>query len=340
MPRERSLRRRATIHDVAAEAGISRGTVSRVLNNEPYVSEGARRAVEAAVAKVGYVRNSAARNLVTQKSRAVALIVHEPHSLVLDDPNIGNILIGTNAVLSEADHQMVTLIVDSQRDSDRVVEYLRGGFVDGAIILSARTGDSISQAIAELRLPASFVGHPPDAPDIPYIGIDNRAAAESIVTRLVATGRRRIGMLATGLDRDSGQDRLAGFRAALGDRFDGDLVVRHPFYSYAAGVEGMTELLERAPDIDGVFAASDAVAAGAMDVLHRRGIRIPEDIGIVGFDDSSWALRCVPPLSTVRQPAETLGRRAAEQVLSQLAGVGATEPGILLSTEIIWRDSA
>ncbi|ARC56419.1 HTH-type transcriptional repressor CytR [Frondihabitans sp. 762G35] len=340
MPRERSLRRRATIHDVAAEAGISRGTVSRVLNNEPYVSEGARRAVEAAVAKVGYVRNSAARNLVTQKSRAVALIVHEPHSLVLDDPNIGNILIGTNAVLSEADHQMVTLIVDSQRDSDRVVEYLRGGFVDGAIILSARTGDSISEAIAELRLPASFVGHPPDAPDIPYIGIDNRAAAESIVTRLVETGRRRIGMLATGLDRDSGQDRLAGFRAALGDRFDGDLVVRHPFYSYGAGVEGMTELLERAPDVDGVFAASDAVAAGAMDVLHRRGIRIPEDIGIVGFDDSSWALRCVPPLSTVRQPAETLGRRAAEQVLSQLAGVAATEPGILLSTEIVWRDSA
>lgn len=340
MPPHSPSRRRSTIHDVAAEAGISRGTVSRVLNNERYVSEASRKAVEAAVAKVGYVRNAAARNLVTQKSRAVALIIHEPHSLVLDDPNIGNILIGTNEVLSAADHQMVTLIVDSQRDSDRVVEYLRGGFVDGAIILSARTDDPISRAVAEMRLPASFVGHPADAPDIPYIGIDNVAAAEQITRRLVATGRTRVGMLASGLDRDSGQDRLQGFAAALGEKFDPRLVIRHPFYSYGAGVEGMTELLRLAPDIDGVFAASDAVAAGAMEVLHRRGIHIPRDIGVVGFDDSSWALRCRPALSTVRQPAETLGQRAAAQVLEQLAGTVAHQHGILLSTEIVWRDSA
>lgn len=340
MSTPRTARRRATIHDVAAEAGISRGTVSRVLNNEPYVSETARRAVEAAVAKVGYVRNAAARNLVTQRSRAIALIVHEPHSVVLDDPNIGNILIGTNAVLSDADHQLVTLMIDSQRDSDRVIEYLRGGFVDGAIILSARTGDPISEAIAELGLPASFVGHPPDAPAIPFIGIDNRAAAEAIVQRLVATGRRRIGMLASGLDRDSGQDRLAGFQAALGELFDPALVVRHPFYSYAAGAEGMTELLARDPHIDGVFAASDAVAAGAMDVLHRHGIAIPEQVGIVGFDDSSWAIRCTPLLSTVRQPAETLGRRAAQQVLDQLLDGGEAPDGVILPTEIVWRASA
>lgn len=340
MPPESRPPRRSTIHDVAAEAGISRGTVSRVLNNEKYVSDASRAAVEAAVRKVGYVRNAAARNLVTQKSRAVALIIHEPHSLVLDDPNIGNILIGTNAVLSDADHQMVTLIVDSQRDSDRVVEYLRGGFVDGAIILSARTGDPISEAVAQLRLPASFVGHPPDAPGISYIGIDNVAAAEQITRRLLRTGRRRVGMLASGLDRDSGQDRLQGFSAALGDAFDPELVIRHPFYSYSAGVEGMSELLRRAPDIDGVFAASDAVAAGAMDVLNRRGIRVPQDIGMVGFDDSSWALRCQPALSTVRQPADTLGRRAALQVLEQIAGATTQHRGILLDTEVVWRDSA
>jgi DNA-binding LacI/PurR family transcriptional regulator len=340
MPREKQLRRRATINDVAAEAGTSRGTVSRVLNHEPYVSEVARKAVEEAVARVGYVRNAAARNLVTQKSRAVALIVHEPHSLVLDDPNIGNILIGTNSVLSDADYQMVTLIVDSSRDSDRVVEYLRGGFVDGAIILSARTRDPIAVAVAELGLPASFVGHPPDAPDIPFIGIDNASAAEEITRRLVATGRKRVGMLASGLDRDSGQDRLTGFTRALGPDFDPQLVVRHQFYSFAAGVEGMTELLRRDPTIDGVFAASDAVAAGAMDVLHRVGRRIPDDVGIVGFDDSSWALRCNPPLSTVRQPAESLGRQAAQQVLKQLRSAGDTEPGILLTTEIVWRESA
>ncbi len=336
------MARRVTIHEVAAEAQLSRGTVSRVLNGEPYVSASAREAVEAAIKKVGYVRNTAARSLATRQSNAVALIVHEPHSLVLEDPNIGNILIGTNAVLSDADYQMVTLMVDSQRDSDRVVDYLRGGFVDGAIVLSARTGDPITEAIEELGIPAALVGHPPDLHHVSYIGIDNRRAAEEIVTRLLATGRRRVGMLACGLDRDSGQDRLAGFTAVLGERFDPALVIPHAFYSYDAGVAGMEELLRRAPDLDGVFAASDAVAAGALDVLHRRGIAVPEQIGIVGFDDSSWATRCVPPLSTVRQPAETLGRYAAQRVVNQLRGADDDDvlESVMLPTEIVWRESA
>ncbi|RFA23708.1 LacI family DNA-binding transcriptional regulator [Subtercola boreus] len=340
MARDRSLPRRATIHDVAAVSGISRGTVSRVLNGEPYVSDHARQAVEAAIREVGYVRNTAARNLVTQRSRAVALIVHEPHSLVLEDPNIGNILIGTNAELSNADYQMVTLILDSARDSERVAEYLRGGFVDGAIILSARVGDPIALAVAELGIPAAFVGHPPNAPDIPYIGIDNTSAARQITTRLLKTGRKRIGMIAAALDRDSGQDRLTGFTAALGERFDPTLVVDFPLYAYDTGAEGMRQLLAREPAIDGVFAASDAVAAGAMDVLRNAGRRVPDDVGIVGFDDSSWAIRCHPALSTVRQPADELGRQAALQVLDQLRGGPRPTGGTLLQTEVVWRDSA
>ena len=131
--------RRATIHDVAAASGVSHGTVSRVLNAERYFSDEARIAVENAVAQVGYVRNTAARNLKTQRSHAVGLIVHEPHSLFLEDPNIGAILLGTNEILSAADYQLVSLVIDSDRDSDRVAEYLRGGFVDGVIIISARS---------------------------------------------------------------------------------------------------------------------------------------------------------------------------------------------------------
>ncbi len=330
---------RATIHDVAAVSGISRGTVSRVLNGERYVSNHAREAVEAAIAQVGYVRNAAARNLVTQQSRAVALIVHEPHSLVLEDPNIGNILLGTNAALSAADYQMVTLIIDSQRDSERVAEYLRGGFVDGAIILSARASDPIATAVAELQLPCSFVGHPTNIPDLPYVGIDNFGAAREITDRLLRTGRKRVGMIASGLDRDSGQDRLTGFTAAMGELFDPALVVRYPLYSYDTGREGMAQLLSLAPDVDGVFAASDAIAAGAIDVLQEAGRRIPIDVGIVGFDDSSWALRSTPRLSTIRQPSELLGRRAAEQVLAQLSGEGTIE-NVILSTATVWRDSA
>lgn len=340
MARESARPRRATIHDVARVAGISRGTVSRVLNDERYVSQDARTAVEAAIEQVGYVRNTAARNLKTQQSHAIGLIVHEPHSLFLEDPNIGAILLGTNEVLSEADYQLVSLVIDSDRDSGRVAQYLRGGFVDGVIIISARAGDPIARAVAKLGIPAAFVGHPSDVEGIQYVGIDNAAAARAITERLVATGRKRVGMIASALDRDSGQDRLAGFTAALGRRFDPALVVEYPLYAYGSGKDGMAELLRRAPDIDGVFAASDAIAAGAMDALRLAGRRVPEDVGVVGFDDSTWAMRCQPPLSTVRQPADELGRVAARRVLAQLRGEELDGLGTMLETSIVWRESA
>lgn len=340
-PSQPRRKRASTIHDVASAAGLSRGTVSRVINGEGYVSEAARAAVEAAIREVSYVPNTAARNLKTKRSRAIGLIVHEPHSLFLEDPNIGAILLGTNAVLSDADYQLVSLIIESGRDSDRVAEYLRGGFVDGAVIVSARAGDPIGQTVVSLGIPAAFVGHPPDLADIAYVGIDNTAAAQAITERLMNTGRSRIGMIASALDRDSGRDRLAGFRHALGDRFTPRLVVDYPFYSYDSGVSGMRALLERVPDIDGVFAASDAIAAGAIDVLREAGRSVPGDVGVVGFDDSAWALRCRPPLSTVHQPANELGRLAAQKVLDQLIeGDEATRSGTLLPTSITWRESA
>jgi len=323
---------------VAAEANVSRGTVSRLLNGERYVSETSREAIELAIKKVGYVRNMAARNLVTQRTRAVGLIVHEPHSVFLEDPNIGAILLGTNERLSEDDYQLVCLIIGSDRDSARVADYLRGGFVDGVVIVSAREHDPIAVAIGQLGLPAVFVGHPSTESDIPYVGIDNRSAAREITEKLLATGRTRVGMIAAALDRDSGAERLAGFTDALGERFDPSLVVDFPLYSRSSGAEGMRELLKRAPNLDGVFAASDAIAAGAMDVLHESGRSVPGDVGIVGFDDSDWALRCNPRLSTVKQPADLLGREAASLVLELIDGAGGASR--LLPTNITWRESA
>ena len=340
MAEPRTRPKRATIFDVAAEAGVSRGTVSRVLNGEPYVSQSARDAIEAAIEKVGYVRNTAARNLATQSSGAVALIVHEPHSVFVEDPNIGAILLGTNTALSDADYQLVSLIIDTDRDTERVVSYLGGGFVDGAIVVSAREDDPIADALQRLRIPTVLVGRPETAPELPSVSIDNRSSAREITERLLATGRGRIGMIAAALDRDSGRDRLAGFRDALGERFDPELVVDVPLYSFHAGQEGMQRLIERAPDVDGVFAASDAIAAGAVDVLRDRGRRVPADVGVVGFDDSAWALRCQPALSTVRQPAGLLGARAAELVLDEIRTGERRSGVVLLPTEVVWRDSA
>jgi DNA-binding LacI/PurR family transcriptional regulator len=332
--------RRATVHDVAAAAGLSRGTVSRVLNGG-YVSAEARAAIDAAIAEVGYVPNTAARNLVRRRSQAIGFLALEPHSLLLEDPNIGAIMLGANEVLSIADHQMVSLVVDSQRDIERVGRYLRGGFVDGAIIVSARAHDPMTRLVTMLGLPATFVGHPPDLHySVPFVGIDNVGSARAITERLVSTGRRRIGMIAAALDRDSGTDRLKGFRDALGARFDANLVAEIPLYDYTYGVKGMRVLLDREPAIDGVFAASDAVAAGALEVLREAGRSVPGDVGIVGFDNSAWAVRAQPPLSTVHQPAREIGQNAAELVLRQLRGTEPVPRSILLDTRIVWRGSA
>jgi DNA-binding LacI/PurR family transcriptional regulator len=328
------------VHDVAAAAGVSRGTVNRVLNGG-YVSADARTAIEAAIAEVGYVPNTAASNLARRRSQAVGFLALESHSLLLEDPNIGAIMLGANDVLSRADHQMVSLVIDSDRDTQRVARYLSGGFVDGAIIVSARSHDPITRLIAQIGLPATFVGHPADLADsIPFVGIDNAGSARAVTERLIATGRRRIGMIAAALDRDSGADRLTGFRAALGDRFDPALVAEVPLYDYSYGVKGMRELLDRDPTIDGVFAASDAIAAGALEALREAGLSVPSDIGIVGFDDSAWATRTQPPLSTVHQPARAIGQNAAELVLRQLTESEPVPRSILLDTPVVWRNSA
>lgn len=234
---------------------------------------------------------------------------------------------------------MVCIIVDTARDTDRVARYLSGGFVDGVVVVSAREHDPITAVVRRLGLPAAYVGHPPDISGA-WVGIDNRGAARAVTERLRETGRRRIGMIAAALDRDSGADRLEGFRDALGDSFDPDLVEQVPLYAFSDGAAGMRRLLERAPDLDGVFAASDAVAAGAMQALRAAGRRVPEDVGIVGFDDSAWAQRTVPPLSTVHQPAEGLGAAAASAVLAQLAGDESARKEIMLDAPIVWRASA
>lgn len=328
------------MHDVAASAGVSRGTVNRVLNGG-YVSADARAAIEAAIAEVGYVPNTAASNLARQRSQAVGFLALESHTLLLEDPNIGAIMLGANDVLSRADHQMVSLVIDSDRDTQRVARYLSGGFVDGAIIVSARSHDPITRLIAQIGLPATFVGHPPDLDQsIPFVGIDNIGSARAITERLMATGRRRIGMIAAALDRDSGADRLTGFREALGARFDTALVAEVPLYDYCYGVQGMRTLLDREPALDGVFAASDAIAAGALQTLREAGRSVPGDVGMVGFDDSSWATRTQPPLSTIHQPARSIGQNAADLVLRQVLGPDPVPRSILLESPVVWRHSA
>ena len=314
--------------------------MSRVLTGGVNVSAAAYAAVTDAIERVGYVPNRAARNLTTNRAGAAALVIQEPQAQFLEDPIIGTILLGANSELSAADVQLVMLILDSPRDRDRASAFITGGFVDGALLVSTRAADPVVEAISRAGVPLATIGRSSRSTDIPYATIDNRRAAREITQRLRQTGRKRIGMIASGLDRDSGRDRRRGFRQALGDGYDPALVFESPYYTYQAGLDGIGELLRREPELDGVFASSDAAASGVIDGLLAAGRSVPGDVGVVGFDDSSWALRAQRPLSTVRQPAYELGQVGARIVLDQLAGKGKSDLSVVLPTTVVWRESA
>lgn len=332
--------RRVTIFDVAAASGVSRGTISRYLNGNGYVSEAARQAIKNAVEEVGYVPNTAARSLATRQTKNIAFVVHESHNMFYSDPNLGGMLTAANRVLSAADFQLVILILDTEQTLSRIAGHLRGGYVDGAILVSVRADDPLLRIVQELGIPAVMAGRPAGASGVPWVDVDNVAAAKNISARLVATGRKRIAMIGGPSTMLAAQRRLEGFTAALGSDFDVNLVATTPDWGYESGFDAMQELLRREPGVDGVFAACDAIAIGAMDALREAGKSVPYDVGVVGFDDSLWAKRSLPGLSTVQQPVEEMGARMASMVLRQLQGEDLSDAHEIIPTTIVWRDSA
>lgn len=327
--RERSAVDRATIEDVAAAAGVSRGTVSRVINGERYVSEQARDAVQAAVAQLGYVANKAARDLAAHTPRTVAVIVNDAATRLTGDANTAALLLALQTHLSAHGYRAVTVLLGAGDDDRSAADYLRSGSADGVVLLSDEDCPLILQAIKQAKLPAVLLCSPgapgetadPSAPGrLVSVAIDDEAAARDVSAQLVLAGRKNIAMIAVGLDRAFGRARLRGFTTALGTAFDPRLVIEATGITYDAGQHAMRELLERDPGLDGVFIASDVVAAGAVQVLQTRGRRIPEDVGVAGFDGNEWSERCEPALTTVRQPVTDIAHAAADTLLAMLAG--------------------
>ncbi|MDR0591665.1 MAG: LacI family transcriptional regulator [Bifidobacteriaceae bacterium] len=339
MAQAKGTPRKATMLDVAEAAGISRGTVSRYVRGRGYVSPEARRRIDLAIDKVGYVPNAAARMLAGSPAQNVALIVHEEVDLFASDPNLTGMMVGANRALRLRDLQLVVLIA-GDGDLGRLGQTIRGGLLDAAMLASARIGDPIIDLVRQAGLPAAVVGRHPELPDIPAVDVDNRGGAAQIVGRMLEGGRRRVGMLAGPARMRSALDRLEGFRSAAGAVYDAELVVEAADWSYEAGLAAGLELLRRAPDLDAVFGANDALAAAFVDLAVGGGRSVPGDLAVVGFDDSHWSRRCQPPLSTVAQPAEALGERMAEFVVRQIDGDDLTGTLVLEPTQVVWRQSA
>ncbi|GAA1177346.1 LacI family DNA-binding transcriptional regulator [Ornithinimicrobium humiphilum] len=309
-------RRSPTLEDVAARAGVSRATASRVVNGDPRVRESAREAVTAAIAELGYRPNRAARSLVVREPDSVAVLVHEPDERIFADPFFGGLLRGVGQRLAPTGLQMVLVMGDPVRDGARMERYLRGGHTDGVIVVSAHRGDGLVAALTETRLPTVFVGRPLTGADtFVYVDVDNCEGGRLAARRLVERGCHRIGTVTGPLDMAAGIDRHQGWSEELAAAGLPTDLVEVGDFTAEGGARAVRALLERAPDLDGLFVASDLMAAAAMSELVAAGRRVPEDVALVGFDASAAAGMTRPPLTTVTNPVSEMAVRATELLL-------------------------
>ncbi len=330
-----------TLEQVAATAGVSRGTVSRVINDSPQVSPKAREAVRAAVAELGYVPNRAARGLVTRRSDSVALAISESETRVFAEPFFGGIVRGISRALSEADIQLVLMLAQTAREHTRVERYARSGHVDGVLLISLHGDDPLPRSLAASHVPVVVLGRPTSAlTGVPYVDADNVSGTRTATQFLLGHGRNTVATVAGPQDMTVGIDRLEGYREALrAHRRPAHDLVELGDFSQRSGELAMQRLLTRQPDIDAVLAASDPMAAGALRAIRETGRRVPEDIALIGFDDSETATNTDPPLTTVRQPLDAMGREMTRLLLTQIDGKTPEETSVVLPTELIVRAS-
>ncbi|GLX01459.1 LacI family DNA-binding transcriptional regulator [Microtetraspora sp. NBRC 16547] len=330
--------KRPTLEAVAARAGVSRATVSRVVNGQATVTPQIREAVLRAVDELGYVPNSAARSLVTQRTDSIALVVSEPPTRVFsEDPMFSTVIRSASLELEAADRQVVLMLAGSPKSHARIERYISGGHVDGVMLISMHGADPLPAAISRMSVPIVSYGRPAVPVPLPYVDNDNVGGAEKAVQHLLDKGRRRIATIAGPQDMIGGQDRLAGYRNMLRES-DRRSIVAVGDFTRESGAVAMRQLLRDDPDLDAVFVANDLMAVGALQSLRQAGRRVPDDVAVVGFDDIEAAKFTEPPLTTIRHPFTEQAAAMVKLLLGLFEG-GPADP-VILPTELVVRESA
>jgi DNA-binding LacI/PurR family transcriptional regulator len=331
---------RPTLEAVAARAGVSRATASRAVNGSRTVSADTRDAVLRAVGELGYIPNQAARSLVTHKMESYALVVTASTGRPFtDDPFLPGLVYGASLHLESAGKDLVLHMVDSERSGDRIQDRVAGGHMDGVMVASRRGVGELPTALARMGVPVVVNGRPTRGRSlVPYVDVANMDGARLAVRRLIESGRRRIATVAGPQDVAGGIDRLAGYRAEMREAGLRSAVAAGDF-TLESGGRAMRRLLDDEPGLDAVFVASDLMAHEAVRILRLAGRRVPDDVAVIGFDDTEVARYAEPALTTVRQPVLDVGRTMARQVL-RMAGGETVEPAVVLATQLVVRDSA
>lgn len=314
--------------------------VNGVRNVDPSIQDLVRRAIE----RTGYTPNRAARALVTRRTGTVALIVSGAGDAfaarVFADPFFGRVVNGVVGYLRARAMQPVLLFAESEAARKQVVDYVGQGSADGALVVSVQPDDPLPDMLLSARVPTVLFARPARPTPVGCVDLDHYAGGRLAAEHLLARGCRRIAAISAPLDLRAGRERLAGFRDALARAGHDAPPTAEGVFTLDSGATAMAALLREHPAVDGVFAANDLMAQGACQVLRELGRRIPEDVAVVGFDDSSIAVTCRPPLTTVRQPVEDMAAAMAKMLDEQVRGARAEPRTLVFAPELVVRASA
>lgn len=342
--------RTPTLEDVAREAGVSRATVSRVVNGvrnvDPAIQEVVRRAIE----RTGYAPNRAARALVTRRAETVALVVSGAGDAsdaaqnafaarVFADPFFGRVVGGVVGFLRPRSMHPVLMFAESAPARQEVVTYLRQGRADGALVVSTHADDPLPALLADAGLPAVLFARPSRPVPLSHVDLAHRDGGRLAAEHLLARGRRELATITGPLAVAASQERLAGFRDTLARHGRPYVPVAEGGFTLDSGIAAMSDLLAQHPHVDGVFAANDLMAQGACQVLRERGRRVPEDVAVVGFDDSDVAVTCRPRLTTVRQPVEDMAAAMARLLDEHVRGIRTEATSLVFDPTLVVRQS-
>lgn len=328
--------RQVTIVDIARETGVSYSTVSRVLSGFEFVKEETRQRVLEAAQRLGYVANVGARSLAGGRANIIGLLVPG-----LDNGYIGEIARGIDEELSRVNYDLMLYTTHRQRGKESIHAHaIANGLTDGLILVVPLVTDYLRELQAQ-GFPYVLVDQSDPSGQSHVVDATNWQGAYEATQYLIQLGHRRIGLITGMMQIASARERLEGYRAALADHdipFDLDLVVQGDFWQ-PMGYQAASKLLDLDHPPTAIFASNDLSAFGAMQAVHERGLRIPEDVSVIGFDDIPQASLVHPKLTTVRQPLDEMGRVAVRMLLEQLENPSQPARRVTLSTQLIVRDS-
>jgi LacI family transcriptional regulator len=330
-----------TIRDVAKQAGVSVATVSRYINRNAPVSGEIAKRIQRVMEKLDYVPHAAARTLASQRSSILGLILPHSVSFFFTDPYYAHLTKGIAQSCNQHDYTLALFLVDSKEDEETIFSRVCcRGLLDGVVVQSGHHGDQgIIGRLIDANMPLIVLGRPFRSDNVSYIDIDNVNASYCAVSHLARLGRRRIGTIAGPANSTVGLDRMEGYRKALVERgLDVDeSLINEGDFTEAGGYYAMQKLLPAKPDA--IFAASDIMAIGAIHAVHEAGLRVPDDIAFVGFDDLPLATLSDVQLTTVRQPVAQFGIRAVETLIDEIENGNTPPRRIIMDTELVIRQS-